>query len=334
MRAGRGERGVALILVLGIVLMLSLLSMSFSFTMQVETRLASLRRKQLKAESLARAGVELARYMLWLDMDEEYDDGSDSLVDVWSYNPEWLEAHPLGDGEVTVRIRPEDSKMDLNVIPTELVREILYRYDLDPSDIDIMVDSLEDWVDVDNVRKLNGAEDEDYQRLDPPYECKDGPLDSVEELLLVNGFDEEILFGLRPLMEDEDLGRGPRLVDLFTVGSGGRINVNTAPEEILAVLPGFDAEVARAIVDYRNGDDDVDGTEDDQPFLSVRDLTAVPGMDTAMLRAVARILGVQSVFFRVRSEGRVAEARRVIEVLLRRDQDEVRVVGWYDSGGI
>lgn len=332
MRTGRGERGVALILVLGIVLMLSVLSMSFSFTMQVETRLASLRRKQLKAEAAARAGIEIARHLIWLDMGEEYNDGSDSFVDIWAYNPEWLEDHPLGDGTVTVRIRPEDSKMDLNATPTEIIREILYRYDIDPSHIDVMVDSLEDWIDVDNVRKLNGAEDEDYQRLDPPYECKDGPLDSIEELLLVNGFDEEILYGLRPMTDGAE--QGPRLIDLFTVGSGGRINVNTAPAEILAVLPGFDAEMAQAIVDYRNGDDGMAGTEDDRPFLSVGELTSVTGMDAATLRGVGRILGVQSVFFRVRSEGRVGEARRVVEVLLRRDQDEVRVVGWYDSGGV
>ncbi len=332
--AGRGgERGVALVLVLGVVLMLSILAIGFSFTMQVEVKLAALRRQQVKAEALARAGVELARYLLWLDMDPEYDDGADSLLDVWADNPDWLRNHELGEGVINVVIRPEESRIDLNTIPPELLREILFRYDLEESEVSTIVDSIGDWIDVDNVTKLNGAEDDDYLRFDPPYECKDGPFDSVEELLLVNGMTEEILYERRPVSEDAEETPGPRLIDLFTVAAGGRINVNTAPAEILAVLPGFDEQIARAIVDYRNGDDGVEGTEDDRPFLQIGELASVPGMDAAVGRQAQRLLGVRSVFFRVRCEGRVGQARKVVRVVLRRDRDDVRIVGWYEGAG-
>ena len=58
------KRGIAIVIVLWVVLVLSLLISGFAFTMHVETQVASYARKELKAEMLARSGVEVARMQL------------------------------------------------------------------------------------------------------------------------------------------------------------------------------------------------------------------------------------------------------------------------------
>ena len=62
----RGRNGVAIVIVLWVVLVLSLLISGFAFTMHVETQVASFARKELKAEMLARSGIEVARMQLIL----------------------------------------------------------------------------------------------------------------------------------------------------------------------------------------------------------------------------------------------------------------------------
>ena len=53
-----------------------------------------------------------------------------------------------------------------------------------------ITDALIDWIDVDNiVTGTDGAEEEYYKALG--YHCKNGPLDSPDELLLVKGFDRD-----------------------------------------------------------------------------------------------------------------------------------------------
>jgi hypothetical protein len=64
-----------------------------------------------------------------------------------------------------------------------------------PNMTEEIADAIVDWIDTDNVPRANGAEDSYYQSLTPPYHCKNGPLDSLEELLLVRGVTPELLFG-------------------------------------------------------------------------------------------------------------------------------------------
>jgi DNA uptake protein ComE-like DNA-binding protein len=58
-----------------------------------------------------------------------------------------------------------------------------------------IADSILDWIDTDSDVREYGAEIETYASLSPPYAPKNGPLDSIEELLLVNGVTPWLLFG-------------------------------------------------------------------------------------------------------------------------------------------
>ncbi|QEG41538.1 type II secretion system minor pseudopilin [Roseimaritima ulvae] len=57
-------------------------------------------------------------------------------------------------------------------------------------------DSILDWLDEDDEPRDYGAESEYYQTLTTPYAPKNGPIDSIEELLLVKGVTPQLLFGV------------------------------------------------------------------------------------------------------------------------------------------
>jgi DNA uptake protein ComE-like DNA-binding protein len=58
-----------------------------------------------------------------------------------------------------------------------------------------IADAILDWIDEDDIEREYGAEISYYSGLDPPYSPKNGPLETVEELLLVRGVTPDLLFG-------------------------------------------------------------------------------------------------------------------------------------------
>jgi DNA uptake protein ComE-like DNA-binding protein len=64
-----------------------------------------------------------------------------------------------------------------------------------PNMTEDIANSILDWIDPDDDPRPNGAENDYYESLTPPYRCKNGPLDTLEELLLVKGVTPQLLFG-------------------------------------------------------------------------------------------------------------------------------------------
>lgn len=56
-------------------------------------------------------------------------------------------------------------------------------------------EAIFDWIDEDTDQRDHGAENEYYQSLTPPYECKNGKLETLDELLLIRGVTPQLLFG-------------------------------------------------------------------------------------------------------------------------------------------
>ena len=77
-----------------------------------------------------------------------------------------------------------------------------------------VANSILDWLDpTSDTPRTDGAKDDYYSSLSPPYHCKNGPIDSLEELLLVKGVTPQLLFGNDRnrngvLDPDEDDGSG------------------------------------------------------------------------------------------------------------------------------
>ncbi len=312
-------------IVLWMVMILSLLVMGIALTMQLETKLASLNRMGFKCDALARAGIELAREQLMMDLDPAHGSNVDSFKSAWSTNTALLQNHQLGEGVVNVKITPEDGKLNINTLSAtpEAARYLFQLLQVQPADIDVLVDSIQDWIDTDDNPRVNGAESEYYSRLTPPYRPKNGPIDRLGELLLVRGMTPDLYYGSTS---------GHPLRELLTALSSGKVNVNVAPPLVLAVLLGIDESQAEQIVNYRNGDDGIPGTEDDRVFYSRQDLplgsASILPQELAVLQ---NVLDFKSHFFTIVSEGRIGGVSRTIRVTVSRDENGIKTLAWQEG---
>ena len=111
------------------------------------------------------------------------------------------EAVPVGDGAFWI-LRPagedqrtygygitdEASKVNLNAAALGMLSKL-------PGMTTEFAASTVDWRDTDSNVTTGGAENEYYLMLPDPYECKNGPLETVEELFLVRDATKQVLFG-------------------------------------------------------------------------------------------------------------------------------------------
>ena len=87
-----------------------------------------------------------------------------------------------------------------------------------------VADAIVDWLDADDTPRDLGAESDYYGGLSPAYSAKNNAIDSLEELLLVKGVTESLLYGTDynrngVLDEGEDAGEG------FDLGLSGWLTV-------------------------------------------------------------------------------------------------------------
>jgi type II secretory pathway component PulK len=107
----------------------------------------------------------------------------------------------LDGPERTMRfgVTPESSKLNLNTASDPQIADLItpLLLDLGIETPDGLVNALLDWRDQDSDTRDGGAEDEYYNNLEPgpAYATKNAPFDTVEELLLVKGFNAAILYG-------------------------------------------------------------------------------------------------------------------------------------------
>jgi hypothetical protein len=64
-----------------------------------------------------------------------------------------------------------------------------------PNMTDDVANAIVDWLDQDDTPRSNGAESDYYSSLSPPYQTKNGYIDSLDELLLVRGVTPQLLYG-------------------------------------------------------------------------------------------------------------------------------------------
>lgn len=94
-------------------------------------------------------------------------------------------------------ITPESSKLNLNACRPEQIEQLLtpILLGLQIENPQELINALIDWTDRDSDLTLGGAESEYYNTLSPPYNAKNGPLDTLEEMLLIKGFSARVLYG-------------------------------------------------------------------------------------------------------------------------------------------
>ena len=318
--------GSALILVLWVVALLSVILSGFAFDMHVESRIVSYLRRKLKAEYLARAGIEEAKMLLRHSAAiQGVNDSEEDKAENWYASAKRLKqgyaviglTDQLGEGTITIDIVPEPARRNVNQLKDEDWERIFTVAGIPEDRWSVLIDSFNDWRDGDDQPNLNGAETDDYYaRLEPPYKAKGrknkaATVDTVDELLLIKGFDRAILYG-GSLSEGET--NGPittGIADLLTAlpEAGAQVNVNAASKRVLMTLPGIDEVRADAIIAEREGltlgkeiKEDAFFTDANNLFARVPELGSMNPEDRAYL---GTLLGTAARVLRVTSVGRV-----------------------------
>ncbi len=260
----RASQGVILIALVWILTVLSIIALSFSREGFVEVAAARNTRDLADAYFIARAGLMETIYRLL----RRQNAGQLQQLALQGAPPDPIDlgtvTGKLGDGEYVVDVQDESGKINLNMVGEEQFRQLCDVIGIPKQDADIITDSLLDWKDADSDRHPNGAEDEYYQSLNPPYAAKNGKLDTVEELLLVRGVTPDFFYGHSEKTPDGSVIYKYGLSRYLTVYSNtNAVNVNYAPVQVLMSIPGMTPQMAQMIYERRKV----------KPFLNVTEIT-------------------------------------------------------------
>jgi type II secretory pathway component PulK len=344
--------GIALLIVMCAIFVLSILAAGLAFSMKVESKLAVSADTNQRLVWLGRSGVEYCRWVLaqekcpYNSRNQQWAGGPGSECD----NTNMAFANPveLGDGSFTWKITDLERYANINGNNAPLITPALTLMGVDASQISVVSDSIHDWVQRGDAPRIAGAKDEYYLGLNPPYNCKEAPMDDISELLLVKGIWDhpEIYWGgaatnhhgpsFQHHLGFGNAGEAPNypfgLADLFTPFSSGKININTADRNVLQMLlmtAGMDigsaGTAADNIIKWRSGPDGVDGTSDDLPFQNPNQLTAA-GVDPAAAARIGVLADVHSATFQVTITAQIGIYKRDFNAILYRDPRNLRNV--------
>ena len=347
----RSQAGIALVIVLISIFVLTMLAGGFAYSMKVETRLAQNANSEAELEWLGRSGVEYARWILAEQMkipQEPYD----ALNQVWAGGPGGIGTSNsplvdvqrevrLGNGKFTWKIMDLESKANINTADDRMLNQALLAMGMDAGETTPIVSSIQDWIDPDNSEHPQGAENGYYHSLSPAYDCKNGPIDDLSELLLIKGITPDIYWGTfstnhpPPAFMPRNRRGQPEayafgLHDVFTPISTGRININTASAEVLELLPMMDRQTAEAIVAGRQGEDDGSGLTG--PYRSVDQVSRVPELPRAgpLLNILHQYCDVRSRTFQITVSAEVGGyKRRFVAIVGRNTPRDIPILEFY-----
>jgi len=294
------EEGVALILTLLITAILVTVIVEANYSTQVDLRIAGNFRNDLQAGYLAKSGVNIA--ISYLKYDVENTD-TDNLDEDWAkpYPPV-----PVGDGFVKVMIEDENGKINVNraVKGNGEVDQVIYDalsrlFQREEVDVGIL-DALIDWIDPNDEGEAEGNY---YLGLDPPFACKNGPLDTLSELRMIKGITDEVY---------------AKISKYLTIYSDGKININTASKEVLVSLDDeMDEGIAEGIIQYR----------EEEPFDTKGELKDMLN-DDELYGRIESIIDVKSNAFNVVSIGQVERVEKVVRAIIDRTGGQISYRYW------
>lgn len=254
---GRGDSGFILIAVLWVAMLLSIFALNYATTSRLGAHRALTGERLVTENHALLSAVAVAEHKLRvylanqerLDQLSETDpDGEESEAREHLFYPRF-EAYELdvGDFRVLVRMTADAGKWNVNTADEALLETILIACGVEFGSATTMVtNSILDWIDEDDLRRLEGAETPYYMGLEHPYPAKNGPLQSIEELLLIRGIDTALFWGT-----DEH----PGLADFLTVsGDAQKLDINSASPRVMALVPGIRQETIDTIIDQRSTD--------------------------------------------------------------------------------
>jgi general secretion pathway protein K len=314
-RAGRPERGIALLATMLAVALMTILVVDFATSSALGYRAAANQANELRALYLARSGVEVGLAVLERDSlsDAQQKTPYDSLSDIWA-----LPVPPISveGGTVSVSIIDEARKLNINQLYNLRARQVDGKFAQVIARLfegigvsTDLIPILVDWLDPDSVDSPGGAEADYYMRLTPPYEPRNGPIPTIGDLRALKGVDDATFM---------------QLAQYLTAVPEARVNANTASPEVLASLTpelSNSPQLVKEIVEAREL----------KPFLVVTDIANLPGLGQFAAR-LTPLLTTRSAYFTIIGQGEFARARRRIYAVFRRNSNgSAMLISWHED---
>ena len=249
----KNQRGVILIVVVWALTLLMVIAAEMVRTMRLEGLTADTYQEEVVTYYLAMAGLHRVLYQFALAQQrgqtmlsqpgapgrgrQQQQQGE---LEVWVRGDGRWQSEEFGAGGYWVRVSDEGGKLNLNQITEPTLQQTFTNLGVDAKVGEALTDAILDWRDTDPLTRLHGAESDYYLTLPIPYPAKDGPFDTLDELLLVRGVTSALFYG--------------GLREVFTVYSsdgGGSTNLLTASPLVLRAVLGIDAATAEDLVQRR-----------------------------------------------------------------------------------
>jgi len=283
----RQQAGAALLLALWALFLLSAMVIAWALDLNSRLTLTGNASRVLEAEAMASSGAEVA-------LNPSVEPGSLALHGSLGRNQTY-EARIVGEG----------GRLNLNWIVSgenpqriALLRKYLEVKGVDLNERDRMIDTLLDYVDPDDLPRLNGAES------GPGYEPRNALLQHLEELKLIPGWEK---FTANPDWDAD-----------FTLYSSGPVDLAWASRDILLSLPGFNEPIVDRFLELRRGTDQLDGTEDDEDFESLDQVRLALGFSPEQFAQLSGLVGFKDQVMRVVSVGKSGGATRTVQMIIRK----------------
>lgn len=263
-----GQRGIVLVIVVITIAILSTIVIDFIYSTRVSYEISANSSSDIQARHIAKSGVRVVRGVLRKKNLEDIPVPKGVLAQAvksqngaggWSLS---ITSFPIGDGNISLEVADERSKVNLNALVDQKSNRVdfqvrtqlneLFRFlGVETEKADLFVASLVNWLDGaapggGNDQEPDGADATYYAELENPYYIKDGPLDSVEEIRMIEGMDKDFFFKVKdyltvyPKDKKVNFSTASKTVIMATIKAAG-VSVNERqndPREIKDSLVG------------------------------------------------------------------------------------------------
>jgi len=272
------EQGSILIGLLWCLVILSLVVVGVLHTARMDLIVVKNYGDRIQAHYLALAGIEKARALLYQDAQDRSRTQKNHTGNYYDA-PEQFRNVAFGRGTFSVihrgradegggviyGVSDEESRLNINAASTD---ELGHIQDMTPD----VATAIVNWRGGDNTTVA--AETQYYTGLQPPYQPRIGPYQTIRELLMVRGVSPDALLGsdrhqngllaetengdfvVPGSVDSSDLGWAAFLtvnsgIQNLNAGGENRVNIQSADENTLTTVRGITLPMARAIVAYR-----------------------------------------------------------------------------------
>jgi general secretion pathway protein K len=319
-RLRKNERGVALLAVLLGVALMTLVVVDFAMTSGLGFVSAANQANELRSGFLARSAISVGLALLAADARAKQQLAGAATTatggPVETLNDPWAVPFPpmtVGGGNVSLTIVDEDRKLNINSmigqnglpnpLQTAKITRLFTILDVNPD----LVQGIVTWI-TPNGAGGSGSGSDYYLGLKPPYQPRGGPMPTIGDLQMVQGFSEVIFNRVSPFL---------------TTMPTTAVNANTAPPQVIAALePQWteDQKIVEEIVEARQI----------RPFTQPTDIINLLG--TAAPPTLGQDIDMRSQFFTINGTGTYAGARKIITATFHRETTGISTLAaWHED---